>query len=208
MTTAHRSPSADAGALQAEGIVIAEIVCGEGETNHMFALNGGDAAAEASLFVKGEFESGVDAERVELAAGGVEEGFGVGEFFDGDAARVERGGGHERAGVGDAKADVVPGEVEAFAGEGQHVAVVFGGDAKAQACAASWKNDDTLPPRDATQEFDAEPRCAVKGGQLSCDRRVERVAMIGGQLSPLNGKVNGDMWGCVGVGGVCESILC
>ena len=70
---------------------------GEGEADDVFALNGDNAAARVALFVCGEFEGGVDAERVELAAGGVEEGVGVGEFFDGDDARIEGGGGLEWA---------------------------------------------------------------------------------------------------------------
>lgn len=115
----------------------------------MFALNGDDAAAKAALFVKGEFERGRDAERVELAAGGIEEGFGFGEFFDGDASRVERRSWLKRAGGGDAEADSVAGDVETFASEGEYMTVVVGMDAEAQGCAACGEDDDTFAPRDA-----------------------------------------------------------
>ena len=93
MPAAHCAASADTGGLEAEGIVVVEVVGGEGEADDVFALDGDDAAAWAALFVGGEFEGGGEAERVELAAGGVEEGFGFGEFLDRDTARIERRGG-------------------------------------------------------------------------------------------------------------------
>lgn len=161
---AHCAASADAVSLEFDGIVVAEIVCGEGEADDVFALNGDDSSAEASLFVYRQFERGRDAERVELAVSSFEQGFGFGEFFDGDAACVERGCGHERAGAGDAEADEVSGDVEAFASKGEHMAVVVSGEAEAQACAACREDDDALSPRDAAQELDTEPRCAVQGG--------------------------------------------
>jgi hypothetical protein len=112
-------------------IFIIEIMSGEGEANDGFTVNFHDATAEAALFVEGKFECGRDAECVELAAGGAEEGFGVSEFLDSDAARVERASREKRAGTGDAEADGVSGDVEAFASKGKHVAVVIGGEAKA-----------------------------------------------------------------------------
>ncbi len=69
----------------------------EGEADDSFIFDPQDAAAGAALFVVGEFERGSDAECVELATGGVEEGFGVGEFLDRDGAGVEGCGGRERA---------------------------------------------------------------------------------------------------------------
>ncbi len=90
--------------LEFDGIVVAEIMCGEGEANDCIVSDREDAAAKATLFVERKVERGVDAERVELAAGGVEEGFSVGEFFDGDATRIERGGGCEWACARDAEA--------------------------------------------------------------------------------------------------------
>ena len=137
---------------------------GEGEADDVFALDGDDAAACAALLVYGEFECGCDAEGVELAAGGVEEGFGVSEFLDRHTARVERAGGEKRAGGGDAEANGVAGDVESAACEGQYVAVVFGGDAEAQRCAARGQDDNAFAPGNAADEFDAEPRCAVQGG--------------------------------------------
>src|SRR5437868_6846257 len=113
MPTTHRSPPTDANTLQAQRIFIAKPMRGEGEADDVFALNGNDAAAMAALFVERQFERGGDVECVELAAGSVEERFGFGEFFDGDDARIEGGGGQERAGGGDAEADGVAGDVEA-----------------------------------------------------------------------------------------------
>lgn len=75
---------------------------GEGEADDGFVVNLEDAAAWAALLVLWKFEGGVEVEGGELAAGGVEEGFGVGEFLDRDDAGIERGGGEERAGDGDA----------------------------------------------------------------------------------------------------------
>lgn len=157
MSAAHRSAPPYAMSLEFDGIVITEIVRGEGEADDCFVSDRENAAAKAALFVNREFERSRDAERVELAAGGVEEGFGIDELFDGDAARVKRGGGCERAGAGDAEAEGVACEVEATACKGQHVAVVIGGDAQAQGCAARREDDDTLPPRDAAQKLNAEP---------------------------------------------------
>jgi len=157
MPAAHCAASADAVSLEFEGIVVVEIVGGEGETDDVFALNGDDAAAEATLFVEGEFEGRRDVERVELALRSFEERFGVGEFFDGDDARVERAGGEEGSGGGDAEADGVAGDVEPASGEGQHVAVVIGGEAEAQMRAACGEDDDAFAPGDAAQKLNAEP---------------------------------------------------
>lgn len=207
MPAAHRAASADAGGLEVEGIVVVEMVGGEGEADDVAALNGDDAAAWAALFVEGEFECGIDVERVELAAGGVEEGFGVGEFLNRHTARVERGRGRERARRGDAEADGVAGDVEACAGEGEDVAVVVGRDAEAQGRAACGERDDALSPRNAVQEFQPQPRCAVECGQATADRRVERVAVIGGELASLHGEVDGDMGRrCVRVSDICEGV--
>ena len=117
--------------MEFDGIVVAEIVCSEGEADDGAAVNPYDAAAEAALIVEGEFERGADAEGVELAAGGVEEGFGFGELLDRDDARVERGGGLERARGGYAEAQGVAGDVEALAGEWEHGGVAVGGYAEA-----------------------------------------------------------------------------
>ena len=153
MPTAHRSPPANACALQAERIVVVEVVCSEGEADDCFILDREDAAAKAALFVEGKFERGGDAECVELAAGGVEEGFGFGEFFDVDASRVERRSWLKRAGGGDAEADGVAGDVQAASGEGNDMAVVVGWDAQAKARASRGKDDDAFAPGDAAQKL-------------------------------------------------------
>src|SRR2546423_6091247 len=101
---------------------------GEGEADDVFALDGDDASAGAGLLVRGEFEGGRDGEGVELTAGGVEEGFGVGELLDRDATRVKGTGGRERAGGGDAEADCVARDVETAAREEEDLAVAVGGD--------------------------------------------------------------------------------
>jgi len=131
MSAAHCAASADAVSLEFERVVVAEAVGGEGEADDVFALDGDDAATWAALLVGGEFEGGGEAERVELAAGGVEEGFGFGKFLDRDDARVEGRGGRERAGGGNAEAEGVTGDIEAASGEGEDVAVAVGGDAEA-----------------------------------------------------------------------------
>ena len=128
-------------------------MCGEGEADDVFALNGDDAAAKAALFVQGQFERGGDAECVELAAGGVEEGFGFGEFFDGDASCVERRSWLKRVGGGNAEAEGVAGDVQAASGEGEDMAVVVGWDAQAKARASRGKDDDAFAPGDAAQKL-------------------------------------------------------
>ena len=104
MPATHCAASADTVSLEFDGIVVAEIVRGEGEADNVFALNGDDAAARAALFVCGEFDGGVDAEGVELAACSVKEGVGIGEFLDGDTTGVERGSGLQWARHGDTEA--------------------------------------------------------------------------------------------------------
>ncbi len=83
--------------MEVDRIIVAQVVGGEGEADDGSVFDHEDAAARAAFVVVGEFERGGDFERGELAAGGVEEGFGVGKFLDHDDARVERGGGRERA---------------------------------------------------------------------------------------------------------------
>lgn len=153
MPTAHRSPPANACALQAERIFVVEVVCSEGEADDCFILDRENATAKAALFVKGEFERGREAECVELAACGIEEGCGFDEFFDGDESRVERRSWLKRAGGGDAKADGLAGDVEAASGEGEDMAVVVGWDAQAKARASCGKDDDAFAPGDAAQKL-------------------------------------------------------
>jgi len=153
MPATHCAASADTVSLEFDGIVVAEIVRGEGEANDVFALNGDDAAAKAALFVQRQFERGRDVECVELAAGCVEEGFGFGEFFDGDTSRVERRSWLKRAGDRDAKADGVAGDVEAAACEREDMTVAVSRNAEAKARTTSWKNDDAFAPGDTAQHF-------------------------------------------------------
>ena len=141
MSATHCPTPADADALQAKRVFVAEVVRGEGEADDVFALNVDDAAAKATLFVQRQFERGRDVECVELAAGGVEEGRGFGEFFDGDAAGVERRSRLKRAGGGDTEVEGVAGDIEAASREGEDMAVVVGWDAQAKARAARGKDD-------------------------------------------------------------------
>jgi hypothetical protein len=101
---AHFAASAEAMCLQREGIIVVQIVQGDGEANDCCALDLDDAATEAFLLVARKFKRrGGDAEFIELTLNSIEERFGFGGISDGDEARVKRSGGRERAGGGDAE---------------------------------------------------------------------------------------------------------
>ena len=53
MPTAHRPAPAEADALQADRVFVAEAVGGEGEADDTFVADGDDATAEAPLLVEG-----------------------------------------------------------------------------------------------------------------------------------------------------------
>lgn len=166
---------------------------GEGEADDCFVFNPQDAAARAAFVVMRKFERGGDSESIELAAGGVEEGFGFGEFLDGDGAGVKGHGGRERARGWNTEAQPVAVNVEAFAGEREDGGVTVGGHAQVKRGAARRQGNDSFAPRDAADEFNSEPSRGVRGGQEARDCGVERVAVIGGEAAALDGKAHADV---------------
>lgn len=157
---------------------------GEGEADDGVLADAEDAAAGLAVFVGGQFEGGLNAEGGELAAGGGEEGLGVGELFDRDAAGVNGSGGRERAGRGEAEPECVAADLKPLTGEHEHLAEARGGQTQAQSRAARRQRNEAVAPRNAADEFDAEPTRAVHGGQVFRDRGIERVAVIGRQPLP------------------------
>lgn len=149
VASAHHSSTAEASGLEMERIFVVEVVRGEGEANDVLARDGDDSSPEAALFIEGKFECSCNPKSIELAAGGVEEWFGFGEFLDYDTARVERGRWFKWARGWHAEANAMAVDVQAASGERENVAIVISGDPQPQARAAHGQHDDPFSPGDS-----------------------------------------------------------
>ena len=75
----------------------------ERKAHHLFAMNTNDAAITCTSITR-QFKRGVNAKGRKLTACGLKKWLGFSEWLNGDNARIERGGRHQRTREGNAKA--------------------------------------------------------------------------------------------------------